>query len=301
MSIRATTTGSLTGASLAQVAGLLTCPQGSATCSTGVNGVISCGCYNSSITPPAVATPPVYTCASDLCAEGQYFCSAENICKPAGQSCSAITCNKNNVCEVGESCNCSDCTDGDADNTDKCGLSAGGQQLFCTKDSVISDNTSFPFCFPACLDGQACASTCNQQVGACCPADTTWNSTQNSCVPNNTCTNTQAPRELKAGYDQPYIACTGNGVATDTHFRYRITKVGSTDAPFISDIFINGTQVLHPTIPTAGTYTVNCFYGTATVVNTAASATPHECSKTMTVREGDTDAINGCSRIFAYK
>lgn len=167
-----------------QLAGLLTCPQGTATCSIGTGGVISCGCYNAGITPPTIVTAAEYTCASNLCAEGQYFCSAENACKPAGQPCSTITCNKNNTCDVGESCNCSDCTQGNLLNDkDQCGLSLTGEQLYCTKDSINSTNTTFPFCLPACLDGQACTTTCKQQIGACCPAGSQWNSTSDSCVP----------------------------------------------------------------------------------------------------------------------
>lgn len=106
-----------------QVASLLTCPHGSAACSIGTGGIISCGCYNPGITPPVIVVPPIYTCESNLCAEGQYFCSAENMCKPAGQPCSAITCDQDNVCEVGESCNCGDCTQGNLLNDkDQCGV-----------------------------------------------------------------------------------------------------------------------------------------------------------------------------------
>ncbi len=316
LTINATTTGSFTTATTAQVASLLTCPHGTATCSIVTNGVISCGCYNPGITPPgttipaasfpatydfktnfpgvnyaitprsgdrafsrdivgvinahssslglsdpsdtlsfyntqatadqacsvlgyqtaeiysdnkfdgtggrkvavyennawvikslsgnndvinglrcsgrtaggtttaSTVTPPTYTCVSNTCDEGSYFCSAENMCKPAGQPCSAITCDKDTVCEVGESCNCSDCTTGVLTNDkDQCGLGLEGEQLYCTKDSVVASNTRFPFCLPACLDDQACTTTCNIQVGACCPAGSQWNSTEDSCVP----------------------------------------------------------------------------------------------------------------------
>lgn len=54
--MNATTTASLTTATLTQVASLLTCPQGSAVCSIGTGGVISCGCYNAGITPPTGTT-----------------------------------------------------------------------------------------------------------------------------------------------------------------------------------------------------------------------------------------------------
>lgn len=52
---------------------------------------------------------------------------------------------------------------------------------------------------------------------------------------------------------------------------------------------------------TTGTYTVQCFYGTATTVDVSNTATPHSCEKTMNVREANTNNINGCSRIYAYK
>ncbi len=42
--------------------------------------------------------------------------------KPASTCPSAVTCNNNNTCETGESCNCADCTNGGADDKDKCGL-----------------------------------------------------------------------------------------------------------------------------------------------------------------------------------
>lgn len=43
------------------------------------------------------------------------------------------TCNNNNTCEAGESCNCADCTNGGSDDVDKCGLS-NNVQMVCTKD-----------------------------------------------------------------------------------------------------------------------------------------------------------------------
>lgn len=39
-----------------QVASLLTCPHGSAACSIGTGGIISCGCYNPGITPPGMSS-----------------------------------------------------------------------------------------------------------------------------------------------------------------------------------------------------------------------------------------------------
>lgn len=129
--------------------------------------------------------------------------------------------------------------------------------------------------------------------GACCVPPKKWNSTTNTCVE---CSNTQAPSELKAGVDQPYITCTGNGDTTKTHFRYRITKEGATETPFISEPFTIGTQVLHPTM-TLGDYTVECFYGNASGVDTSTTAAPHSCVKTMSVKS---DA-QGCSRVYPYK
>jgi hypothetical protein len=57
-----------------------------------------------------------------------------------------------------------------------------------------------------------------------------------------------------------------------------------------------GTQVLHPTM-TLGDYTVECFYGNSTSVDTSTTAAPHSCVKTMSVKS---DA-QGCSRVYPYK
>lgn len=85
------------------------------------------------------------------CAEGQYFCSAENTCKPAGATCNTLTCNNNNVCDANESCDCSDCND----VVDHCGLDTIGQQMICTKDTApVCYTDKFPYCLPACLNGQ---------------------------------------------------------------------------------------------------------------------------------------------------
>ena len=53
---------------------------------------------------------------------------------PSGQACTVTTCNNNNTCEAGESCNCADCTNGGGDDADKCGLTSTGAQMVCTKD-----------------------------------------------------------------------------------------------------------------------------------------------------------------------
>lgn len=137
--------------------------------------------------------------------------------------------------------------------------------------------------------------------GACCVPPEKWDSTANAGAGAcKACSNTQAPAELKANYDQPYITCTGNGVVADTHFRYRITKEGSTDAPFVSDIFQNSVQILHPKMP-IGNYTVQCFYGNATTVNTTGAALPHTCEKRMQVKDVNENMVQGCNRIYAYK
>lgn len=48
---------------------------------------------------------------------------------------------------------------------------------------------------------------------------------------------------------------------------------------------------------TAGTYTVECFYGTAAAVDASTTAFPHSCTKTTVV----SNTANGCSRIYPYK
>lgn len=58
-----------------------------------------------------------------------------------GSSSGGPTCNNNNTCEAGESCNCADCTNGGTDDKDKCGLS-NGAQMVCTKDSKNTTTTS---------------------------------------------------------------------------------------------------------------------------------------------------------------
>ena len=128
-----------------------------------------------------------------------------------------------------------------------------------------------------------------------CSAGSTYDIPTNTCISPASCTNTQSPSELKVGVDQPLITCTGNGDMTKTHFKYRIKKQGSPDV-FISESFTLNTQVRHPTM-TAGTYTVECFYGTGAQVDTSVTAPPHPCAKTITVNT----TANGCSRIYPYK
>jgi len=110
---------------------------------------------------------------------------------------------------------------------------------------------------------------------------------------------TQAPTELQVGLDKPYITCTGNGDTTKTHFRYRLTPtvVSATSSVFVSDIFPVGNQVLHTAALPLGNYTVECFYGTATNVDTSVSATPNACTKNIEVK----NTAQGCSRVYAYR
>ena len=89
----------------------------------------------------------------------------------------------------------------------------------------------------------------DNKPGACCLPPQSWNTATGTCME---CSNTQAPSELKAGVDQPYISCTGNGDTTQTHFRYRLTKTSGTPT---ADVFTSvtpvsvGTQVLHTATP----------------------------------------------------
>lgn len=65
------------------------------------------------------------------------------------------------------------------------------------------------------------------------------------------CNQTQAPSELKAEYDQPYISCLGSGDITQTHFKYRLTKINgaSSEVEFVSsESELIGIQILHPTL-----------------------------------------------------
>ncbi len=61
-----------------------------------------------------------------------------------------------------------------------------------------------------------------------------WSSVAKTCFGD--CNQTQAPSELKAEYDQPYISCLGSGDATQTHFKYRLTRINgdSSEVEFVS-------------------------------------------------------------------
>jgi hypothetical protein len=67
------------------------------------------------------------------------------------------------------------------------------------------------------------------------------------------CTQTQAPSELKAGVDQPYISCNGDPTdSTKTHFKYRLTKTAGTPSAdsYTSPTPLSiGTSVLHTATP----------------------------------------------------
>lgn len=100
------------------------------------------------------------------------------------------------------------------------------------------------------------------------------------------CNQTQAPSELKAEFDQPYINCSGSGDATQTHFKYRLTKINGSSSKVefvLPEPEIVGTQILHSTL-TQGEYKVECFYGTESSVPTDISAVPHICNKIMMVK-----------------
>lgn len=80
-----------------------------------------------------------------------------------------------------------------------------------------------------------------------CTSGLAWNGT--TCM--STCTTTEAPSELKANMDKPYINCT-NG-AQGTHFKYKISNPNDIAfTPILSDIYSVGTRVLHDGVLGAG-------------------------------------------------
>jgi hypothetical protein len=63
----------------------------------------------------------------------------------------------------------------------------------------------------------------DNKPGACCLPPKKWNTATGTC---EDCSQTQAPSELKAGVDQPYISCNGDPAdSTKTYFKYRITPI----------------------------------------------------------------------------
>ncbi len=142
-----------------------------------------------------------------MCGNGQ--CIAGNATCP---STNPAQCNNDGVCSDSESCDCGDCTNGDADDTNNCKAKDG---LRCTRDDT----------------NLACT------AAACCPAGTGWNCSTNSC--QNQC-GVHVPTELKAGIDTPYITC--DAQPGTTHFRYQIVNGGTT---YTSPLFVNGTSAKH--------------------------------------------------------
>lgn len=132
-----------------------------------------------------------------------------------------MTCNNNNTCENGESCNCADCND----VADHCAIK-NGQQLVCSKDTVEQCFTDrFPYCFPACLNGYI-----RNASGQCVPGAVT------------------APPADKwlaytyPGYASSYIyltklPVTANTVAGKTFYVYNPERIitGMTEAAFRAD------------------------------------------------------------------
>lgn len=72
--------------------------------------------------PSDVPGNPEYICEVPWCEEGQYYCSSEEICKTAGESCGTFSCNNDAFCDANESCNCSDCNN----VIDHCGFDVEG-------------------------------------------------------------------------------------------------------------------------------------------------------------------------------
>lgn len=114
---------------------------------------------------------------------------------------------------------------------------------------------------------------------------------------SSTCTDTEAPNELKANIDKPYIDCNG---ATGTHFKYRISNPeDNTFTPVESSIFlVSGTErILHQsTLPTSATdYVVECIYGDSTL---SVPVVDTECVKSVTVRTSTANnEVQGCAGI----
>lgn len=76
-----------------------------------------------------------------------------------------------------------------------------------------------------------------------CPVGLEWNGT--ACT--STCTTTEAPNELKANVDKPYISCTDNNKGTQ--FKYRISDPNNpVFTPYTSEAYPVGSRVLYDTV-----------------------------------------------------
>lgn len=113
---------------------------------------------------------------------GFFYCATQKKCLPGGDTTCTKTCNNDGTCKDDESCDCLDCVNGGTDDKDKCSI-VEGIQAMCSDDN-LADNLP----------------------GACCVPPATWNTVSKSCTG---CLATQAPSELRAGIDQPYITCAG--------------------------------------------------------------------------------------------
>jgi len=98
-----------------------------------------------------------------MCGNGQ--CIAGNLSCPLT---SPASCNNNGICDNNESCDCADCTNGDADDTNNC-----KSGLRCTKDATQ----------PTCIGA------------GCCGVGMAWSCDLNTCI--NSC-GTHVPSELKS-------------------------------------------------------------------------------------------------------
>ncbi len=128
----------------------------------------------------------------------------------------------------------------------------------------------------------------------CTDTTKTYDSSTSTCILGNGERTISIPSQLKTHIDEPYIICRSTRTA-DTHIRYRVTSSDAGITPFISEIFPQGTPVLHGTMK-SGNYTVECFYGSASF--SLDSTAPMSPTKS-TIRVHD-DA-DGCNRMYAYK
>lgn len=236
-------------------------------------------CCNNAVPVVTPAAPSSGPQVGACCPAGSAWNSLQNKCVPLDCAAGQYWCPLTGQC-LAKGTSCGDDTDG-----------GGGNQ--CNNNNTCEAN-----------EGCGCSDCAGQQdhcaAGLICEYGGDSNQKQSQCV--DACTNTQAPSELKAGIDQPYISCTGNGDATKTHFRYKIIKTaGSTETDFVSTIpALIGTQMLHPTL-TQGNYRVECYYGTMSELTTALPAAAHSCTKSINVKASDDATAQGCGDIYAHK